>query len=184
MDCAGGNRQHGYSESAECRSCRLSYGACAEVGLFAHPDDLVNFQLGAAGRCVRLLGAAVDWGDRRAPTGSCPCVCHLSHAFRTAPHADHARDRRSRGDSRQTPEVGAVMKRFVKHCGEQRMLRAPRHRWPYRCFRCTAAPHGATRPRASRRRCRQGRSHSLPNLNYARHNRPHNYRPGDTDNGL
>ncbi len=76
------------------------------------------------------------------------------------------------------------MKGSVKYCETQRVLRAMGRRWPYRRFHCRHDLHTLVRVRASRHRCGKGRSYSLPNLNDARHNRPHTYRAGDTGEGL
>jgi hypothetical protein len=76
------------------------------------------------------------------------------------------------------------MKGLLKRCEAQRMLRALRRRWPYRRFHSRYDIHSLVRVTPSRHRCGQGRSHSLPNLGDARHNRPHTYRADDTGKGL
>lgn len=182
MDCAGRNGEHGYRESIECPSRRPASLPVWER--LAHPNDLVKLQLGAAGRCVRLLGAAPSIGGSARPHRFFPlCLPPQSRIpagrFTRTAYAKGALG----GDPRQHP-VGVVMKGLFKYCETQRMLRVLCHRWPYRRFHCRHDMHRVVCVTASRHRCRQGRSHSLPNLNDARHNRPHTYRTGDTDNGL
>lgn len=186
MDCAGRIREHGYRESTGCPSRRPAYIGTAGVGRIARPNDLVNVQLGATRRCVRLLGAAPSIGGIGAPPPvlfPIP-VTSATHSCR-AHCAGRVCDRRSRrGNSRQSPKIGVVMKGLVKYCQGGRMLRTLHHRWPYRRFHCRHDLHRLVRVRPSRRRCGQGRSYSRSNLNDARHNRPHTGRASDTGGGL